>query len=67
MIRVYLRASTQDQNAERAKELLSRFVSSDMNGADCVYYIENVSGKIVLLIFTLIAIFIYMKIKIIQG
>ena len=44
MIRVYLRASTQDQNAERAKELLSRFVSSDMNDADCVYYIENVSG-----------------------
>ena len=28
---------------------------------------EYVSGKIVLLIFTLIAIFIYMKIKIIQG
>lgn len=44
MIRVYLRASTADQNAERAKELLAQFISTEMKDCDVVYYIENASG-----------------------
>lgn len=44
MIRAYRRASTADQNAERAKELLSSFVCNEMNSAEVVYYIENASG-----------------------
>lgn len=44
MIRVYLRASTADQNAERAKELLTQFISSEMNDSGVVYYVENASG-----------------------
>lgn len=44
MIRVYLRASTADQNAERAKELLESFIRNDMGNVDAVYYIENASG-----------------------
>lgn len=44
MIRVYLRASTADQNAERAKELLAQFISTEMNDRDVVYYVENASG-----------------------
>lgn len=44
MIRAYLRASTADQNAERAKELLAQFISTEMNDSDVVYYVENASG-----------------------
>ena len=44
MIRVYLRASTADQNAERAKELLAQFISTEMHDSDVVYYVENASG-----------------------
>ncbi|WP_321407397.1 recombinase family protein [Tolumonas auensis] len=44
MIRVYLRASTADQNAERAKELLAQFISTEMHDSDAVYYVENASG-----------------------
>ena len=44
MIRVYLRASTADQNAERAKELLAQFISTEMNDSNVVYYVENASG-----------------------
>ena len=49
MIRVYLRASTADQNAERARELLDTFISNDMEVGssavvNVVYYIENASG-----------------------
>ena len=49
MIRVYLRASTADQNAERARELLDSFICNDMGNdssdvGNVVYYIENASG-----------------------
>lgn len=42
-IRGYLRASTEDQNAERARETLNRF--TEENGARvAAWYTENVSG-----------------------
>lgn len=43
MIRVYLRASTAEQNAERAKETIDTFLTSHNQVADC-YYVENESG-----------------------
>lgn len=45
-IRIYLRASTQDQNAERAKQYIieeSNNKGLDLKGA--VYYVENYSGR----------------------
>lgn len=42
-IRAYLRASTDEQNAERAKDTLNRF-AADHNQRIASYYIENVSG-----------------------
>lgn len=46
MIRIYLRASTQDQNAERARELLTQFATDQLQTTqdDLVFYVENVSG-----------------------
>ena len=42
-IRAYLRASTEDQNAERAKEQLTAF-SEEQGHKVASYYTENVSG-----------------------
>lgn len=42
-IRAYLRASTDDQNAERAKEELTAF-AAEYGHKVASYYIENVSG-----------------------
>jgi len=41
--RIYLRASTKEQNAERAKELLTA-KAADLGLTGITYYIENVSG-----------------------
>lgn len=42
-IRAYLRASTDEQNTERAKDTLNRF-AAEHNQRIASYYIENVSG-----------------------
>jgi len=43
-IRAYLRASTEDQDASRAKEQLDNFVASHNKTSTTYYYVENESG-----------------------
>lgn len=42
-VRAYLRASTEEQDAERAREMLNRF-ARDRQVVICNYYVENQSG-----------------------
>ncbi|EGZ6886725.1 hypothetical protein DDO03_17120 [Vibrio cholerae] len=45
-IRVYLRASTQDQDAERAKQyIIDEATKQGLNLSDAKYYTENYSGR----------------------
>ena len=44
LIKAYLRASTKEQNAERAKNTLIEFAKNTANQRIAAFYIENVSG-----------------------